>query len=299
MRIRDDVSVSYNKARKRWLVRWHGKYDLAKEKQPRFCKSFKRKRDAENHAQSLKADIHDGISVAPKAINLQELTDNVIMAKKGNLSPCTIDAYEDTNRRLIDYFGSHRNIQTISQQEAQTFINNLEYKDKDGRLADYSRLRHLRGARVVFNFAVDSKHMRTNPFAKLSINNLSKDDWHFINPKEFNALIANTPTLRLKAFYAVMYGTGLRFGEAIHLQWEKHIDFINSQIHIKNRKSKDGYPPYRIKNYQDRSIGCPSWAMDHLKELKEQANANNPYVFLTGERLIHIKQKWAVWLTDT
>ena len=277
MRIRNDVSVSYFKARKRWLVRWHGKYDLATEKQPRFCKSFKRKRDAEKHAQSLKADIHDGISVVPKGISLQNLTDNVIKAKKGNLSPSTIDAYQDTITRLIDYFGFHRNIQTISQKEAQTFINSLEYKDREGRLADYSRLRHLRGARVVFNCAVDSKHIRSNPFAKISINNLSKDDWHFINPKEYNALIANTPTLRLKAFYAVMYGTGLRFGEAIHLQWDKHVDFINSQIHIKNRKSKDGYPPYRIKNYQDRSIGCPSWAMDLLRELKEQSNSKNPY----------------------
>lgn len=61
MRIRNDVSITFNKARKRWLVRWYGKYDLAIEKQPRFCKTFKRKRDAEKHAQSLKADIYDEI----------------------------------------------------------------------------------------------------------------------------------------------------------------------------------------------------------------------------------------------
>ena len=295
MRLRNDVSTTFHKARKKWLVRWHGKYDPATEKQPRFCKSFKLKRNAEKYAQSLKTDIHDGISVVPKSITLKNLTDNVINAKKGNLSPSTIDAYQDTITRLINFFGSHRNIKTISPQEAQAFINDLEYMNREGKLAGYSRLRHLKGAQVVFKCAVDSNHLRSSPFAKISINNLTKDEWHFINPKEFNALIANTPTLRLKAFYAVMYGCGLRFGEAIHLRWEKHIDFINSQIHIKNRKSKDGYPPYRIKNYQDRSIGCPSWAMDLLKQLKEQSKANNPYVFLTGDRLNYIKQKWAEW----
>ena len=35
--------------------------------------------------------------------------------------------------------------------------------------------------------------------------------------------------------------------------------------------------------------------MGLLKQLKEQSNANNPYVFLTGDRLILIKQKWADW----
>ena len=100
--------------------------------------------------------------------------------------------------------------------------------------------------------------------------------------------------MRLKVFYAVMY-TGLRFGEAIHLWWDKNIDFINSQIHIKDRKSKNGYPPFRIKGHQDRSIDCPSWAMELLKQLKEQSNSKNPYVFLTGDRLNHIKQKWSDW----
>ncbi len=295
MRIRNDVTVTYYKARKRWLVRWFGKYDLNTEKQPRFCRSFKRKRDADKHAQSLKTDIYDGISVEPKTISLQNLTNNVIKAKKGNLSPETIDTYEDTIRRLINFFGSHRNIKTIIQQEAQSFINNLNYLEKEGTLADYSRLKHLKNSRVIFNYAVKSNYLRTNPFTDISISNLTKDDWHFVNPKEFNALIDKTPDLRLKALYAVMYGCGLRFGEAIHLWWDKNIDFINSQIHIKNRKSKNGYPSFRIKGHQDRTIDCPRWAMDLLRQFKELSNSKNPYVFLTGDRLKHITQKWADW----
>ena len=96
MKLRNDVSITYWKARKCWLVRWHGKYDPATEKQQRFGKSFKRKKDAEKFAQSLKNDINDGISVELKTINLKNLCNKFIEAKKGNVSPETIDAYEDT-----------------------------------------------------------------------------------------------------------------------------------------------------------------------------------------------------------
>ncbi len=298
MRLRNDVTITFNKTRKKWLVRWYGKFDITTEKQPRYCKTFKRKRDAEKFAQSQKNDIYDGISVEPQTISLGNLTNKIIEAKTGNLSPDTIDAYQDTIKRLINYFGSHRNVKTISPQEAQSFINNLEYQNKKGILADYSRLRHLKGSQVVFNYAINTNHLRSNPFAKISINNLSKDDWYFVNPKEFNGLIEKTPNLRLKALYAVMYGCGLRFGESIHLLWNNNIDFSNRQVHINNRKSKNGYPPFRVKGHQDRSIDCPRWAMDHLKKLKEQSSSNNPYVFLTGDRLIHIKQKWDEWQKD-
>jgi len=97
----------------------------------------------------------------------------------------------------------------------------------------------------------------------------------------------------LKAFYSTMYGCGFRFGEAIHLWWDKNIDFINSKIHIQNRTSKNGFPPFSIKNHQDRSIPAPKWVMDSLEELKKISNNENPYVFITDDRLEYIKNNWA------
>ena len=131
MRLRNDVSVSHYKARKIWLVRWHGKYDPTTNKQARFGKSFRRKKDAEKFSQSLKTDIHDGISVEPKTISLKNLCDRFIESKKGNNAPATVKAYQETIKRLISSFGSYRNIKTISPQETQPFINNLELLEKD------------------------------------------------------------------------------------------------------------------------------------------------------------------------
>jgi len=59
--------------------------------------------------------------------------------------------------------------------------------------------------------------------------------------------------------------------------------------------SKNGYPPFSIKNHQDRSVPAPKWVINSLIELKKQSNSNNPYVFLTGNRLKTINDKWASW----
>jgi len=243
----------------------------------------------------LKADIGDGISVEPQAVTVQNLCERFIESKTGNVSPESIDAYEDTIERLLDEFVGTRNIKTITEVEAQSFVNDLSYLDRQEALADYSRLKHLKNSQVIFNFGVHCKYLRSNPFKGISIKNLAKDDWHFVNPKEFKALIDNTPELRVKAFYTVMYFCGLRFGEAVHLRWDKNIDFINSQIQIKTRKAQNGLPPFRIKNHQDRSVDCPSRVMSLLRELKAESNGKNPYVFLTDERLDLVKQKWAEW----
>ena len=308
-RIRNDVTSTFNKVRKRWLVRWHGKYDPTTGKQPRPCKSFKRKRDAQAFAESLKNDIHDGISVEPKNITLKNLCDKVIDAKRGNVSQNTIRVYVNTIERLIDSFGSFRNIKTITNQDSQSFINNLKYQEKEGTLSDYSRSGHLRNSNVLFNQAVNWDYIRKNPFKGISIKNLSKEDWHFINPKEFKALMntiddlpagtkeASFRKIRLKAYYGIMYACGLRFGEAINLRWDKNIDFINSKILIQNRLAKSGLPPFNVKDHESRSIECPQWEMNYLKKLKIKSCNNNPYVFISDDRLKIIKKRWSDWKT--
>ena len=310
MRLRNDVSVSRLKARNCWLVRWHGKYDPAKDKQQRFGKSFKRKKDAEKYAQSLKSDIYDGISIEPQTITLGSLTVRFIESKKGSKRPGTVSAYQETVNRLIAYFGSHRNIKTISDHEAQSFITDLSLLEMEKEPSDSTRLKHLRNSKAVFNQAVKWGYVRKNPFRDISITDVSREEWHCITPVEFQALLRAIDNIelrksrkqqdqeriiRLKAFYSVMYGCGLRFGEAVHLCWDKNIDFINSTIHIKNRTSKNGFPPFSIKNHHDRSIPAPKWVMGCLHELKELSKSSNPYVFIANDRLKHVKQKWAEW----
>jgi integrase len=312
MRIRNDITVIFHKPRQRWLVRWWSKYSPTEAKQQRYCKSFVKKFQADQFAQTLDIDQKDGICIEPKTITLKNLTDR-FLASKNDKRPATVNAYQETISRLLTTFGSYRNIKNITFHDAQNFINSLELLELDKEPSDSTRLKHLTNAKILFNQALKWDYLRKNPFHDISITDISKEDWYPIKPAEFQALLKaidqipirksrekedRERIIRTKAFYCVMYGCGLRFGEAINLWWDKNIDWTHNKIHIKNRKAKDGFPPFSIKNHQDRSIPAPQWVMDSLKELKKISHRNNPYVFLTEDRLLLIKAKWSQWKNE-
>ena len=225
MRLRNDISVSYNTARKRWLVRWHGKYDLAKEKQQRFGKSFKRKKDAERFAQSLKTDIEDGISIEPQKITLQRLCSKFLSAYEGNVSHSTLSIYKTTIERLTSYFSPYTPIKMIKNEDAMIFLNNIYLLIKGKTLndnttapaSDSTRHRTFRCARRIFNVGKGWGYLRKNPFEGINLGRIKTPNWHYITPEQYKNIIKHTPSLKIKGFYAAMYGCGLRREILTHL----------------------------------------------------------------------------------
>lgn len=309
MRIRNDVVVSKNKKSKTlpWTVRWWGKYDVNKEKQTRHSKSFLTKKKAEKYAQSLKDDIEDGISVEPKKITLGRLWEKYLNIAKTKLEPGSIATYLNTADRLKDYFGSHRNIKSIRKQQAEEFLANTKLLDGSNP-SDSTRAKHMRNSKLIFNKAVEWEYIRKNPFKGIKLGKTETEDWRFIKPDEFKILIKVIDLIpirnkvgkqdyerkvTLKAFYSIMYGCGLRFGEAANLMWDNgNIDFTNSKINLLNRNSKNGLPPFRLKNHQARTIHAPNWVMEPIQALKEISSPDSPFVFLNPRRLGFVKAKW-------
>ena len=301
MRLRNDISVSYNTARKRWLVRWHGKYDLAKEKQQRFGKSFKRKKDAERFAQSLKTDIEDGISIEPQKITLQRLCSKFLSAYEGNVSHSTLSIYKTTIERLTSCFCPYTPIKRIKNEDAMIFLNNIYLLKKGKTLNDNTtvpasdsiRHRTFRCARRIFNVGKGWGYLRKNPFEGINLGRIKTQNWHYITPEQYKNIIKHTPSLKMKGFYAVMYGCGLRMGEAINLLITNgNIDFQNNQVNIINRPAQKLIPPFFIKDYEARTVPAPKWVMDILEQLRDSAEKGNPFVFLSGDRFLTVQKKW-------
>lgn len=312
MRIRNDVSIQKDENRDRWLVRWWGKYDVRAEKQPRFCKTFKLKRHADKFAESIKNDRNDGIAIDPKTIALGHFCEKALNTIKNKVKDTSLTLYQDTAQKLVNYFGEHKNIKTIKKEEAERFLSDIRlwrYEGKDIP-ADSTRIQYLRNAKHIFAHAIDWDYIRKNPFKGILLGKPKIEKWYYITPPEFKALIQvvdNLPVRKnkrsnitekqdlfnkvmLKAFYCVMYGCGLRFGEAAGLKWSENIDFKNSVIKIVNRNSKDGMPPFTLKDYEERSVDAPVWVMSALKELKEISDS--PYAFISGKRYKILQNKW-------
>ena len=132
-------------------------------------KSFVKKFQADQFAQSLENDQKDGICIEPKTITLKNLTDR-FLASKNDKRPATVNAYQETINRLLKTLGSYRNIKNITFHDAQTFINSLELLELDKEPSDSTRLKHLTNAKIIFNQALKWDYLRKNPFHDISIN---------------------------------------------------------------------------------------------------------------------------------
>jgi hypothetical protein len=138
MRIRNDVVVSKNKSsqNKPWIVRWWGKFDLDKEAQKRYSKSFTTKKQAEKFVEKVKIDIEEGIDIENYNLTLEQLCNKYINAYKATLKYSSYISYESTVKRLKKYFTSSRHIKHIRKEDAQSFINNLKLETTGGKASD-------------------------------------------------------------------------------------------------------------------------------------------------------------------
>ena len=160
----------------------------------------------------------------------------------------------------------------------------------------------------MFNTAQRWGYIKKNPFNEVSLGKIRTQPWHFITPDEFKSLLNVVDNLRvrkkaqeqdearivrLKAFYSVMYGCGLRFGEAVNLLWNgDNIDFDKKQINLTNRPGTKILPIFKVKDYEARSIPMPKWVVDSLIELKPYAEEGCPFTFLTKTSWNRVKSKW-------
>ncbi|MGB2986328.1 MAG: tyrosine-type recombinase/integrase [Phycisphaerae bacterium] len=104
-------------------------------------------------------------------------------------------------------------------------------------LSDSSVNKHKRNLKSAFNVAVKQLgYLTVNPFVGLDQDKIPDQDIRYVEPSEYNALIATTKVLPKKslwweAFVTVCYTAGTRANETTHLTWGD-IDFAENTIRI-------------------------------------------------------------------
>lgn len=293
------VTKDTRKDRSGYLIRWYGEYNPITDKYTRYSRSFRTRKEAEAFAAKKQAEINYGESKDPVNITLKQLCDDVIRIKSNDLREATIEGYRQVRKQLCAFFGPNVKITSINKQKATEFIFSrkliCESHIKSGRteLSGWGYKHYLKNCSAIFSMAVDWEYIKKNPFSKIKISTPTSKDWHFFNKDEFNAILKHTPNLRLKCLYAVLYGTGIRIGEAVNLLWNgKDVDFENNRINVRNRAGSEILPPFSIKDHQNRSIPMPEWLTKMLVKLQNTATSNNPFLFITNERWGKVQQKW-------
>ena len=294
------IQKDTRKIRKKvYLVRWSGEYNPHTGKQKRYSNSFARRKEAELFVQQKKDEFEAGLARDEVKITLKNLCDKFLNVHQASYTIGTLDNYRYTIQRLIAFFNPHILIQHIRQDHAEEFIAQIdyvgkEYQGKEGHISDSARNIQLRNCKKIFNKAKEWKFIRSSPFASLKQVKATKKLWHRITISQFKSLLDNTPALKLKAFYAVMYGCGLRSGEALNLLANtRNIDFETNQIHLFSRPGTKDIPQFLLKDKEARSITMPQWVKTLLQELYQEHDPDCPFLFLTTERWQIVQKKWA------
>jgi integrase len=150
----------------------------------------------------------------------------------------TIRNLIQASRKLDAYFGTAREIGSITPEEAKAFRVDLV---KVGGLARNAVSTHCRKAKQFFDEAIERGHATVNPFAKMKdmqeIRNEARQ--RFMTPEQSARVLAACPSAEWRAIFCLARFGGLRRIEIVELRWED-IRWKENLIRLHGAKAREG-----------------------------------------------------------
>ena len=143
-----------------------------------------------------------------------------------NLKPGTIRTYKNNVRDFLKFINKHPD--DLTCEDARDFL--LYLKNKENKA---STLNNKNGALVFFYKRVLGKLWDDNLVPR-AINDYAVPK--VLSRTEIERLLDATPNLKYKAIFAIMYSSGLRISEVLHLKYDD-ISRTNMQIYIHESKT--------------------------------------------------------------
>lgn len=252
-----------------------------------------------------RADLDRGEARDPVNVTLEELVADFEEARLRVLSYASQIGYRNTIDQMLAYFGRGRKVRDIDRRHAEAFIATRVRQDgRPGELSDWSKARHVIHCRAIFAAAVTWDYVEENPFradrfggrSSLRVNPKAKP-WQHITPEEFRRFMTVVPTPQKRAAYWLMYGCGLRVGEAYN-RMLPNVDLQRCRVHVVNRAPTPDIPPFRIKaegqssETKERSLPIPEAAIPDLTEAMRTALKSGGFVVLTPKRFRRVQRYW-------
>ncbi len=167
-------------------------------------------------------------------------------------------------------------VSKITKESVTNYHKNAFKKYKKNTLVSLNAL-----LKSFLEFCETERFLEKSPYFKITLKNAKEGEK--IDPlslEEVKTLIENAPSLRLKAFLAVAFFTGLRTGEQLALLWSD-IDFKNKKINIDKSLNLSGVITSPKNKPSIREIDLLEPVEKILKELKASEPANKKMIFLS------------------
>lgn len=179
---------------------------------------------------------------------------------------------------LIDFFGEHRSIDTITTLEIEEYKN---WRRKSKRANDLAKNispasvnKELRTLKAEFTRGIRLGLINRNPFMKVQYLKVTKIEKEYLTPAEIQHIINNIQDITLRNIVVFAVLTGCRLNEIVYLQWA-NIDLQNRIIYIINTIDENRNIIFRTKTNENREIPIN----DSLLKMLAGFNKFGGYVF--------------------
>ena len=272
-------SVYFNKQRKNWLAQYY-EYDINKNKIVRRTKTFKTETEAKKYLDTIMYQKqnplyieHHGIplcEILKANLNLKFETNQIAPAQYGRISR-SIDQLE---RSPI----GNKNIDTITSDELQAYLNSLKYLSNSMIEKAHQQLNQA------FKIAMNKGYIMQNPMTNVIRPKSNKEDkivraLTVEEQQQFTNWLIKKPINECKyrnVFLIQMY-MGLRVGEALAISTHD-IDLRNKRINIHRTLTTDEKGNVimgnKTKTYAGKRIlPIPDFLYPYIIEQMQIANA--------------------------
>jgi len=151
----------------------------------------------------------------------------------------TIRNLTQASRKLEAYFGTAREIGSITAEEARAFRIDLV---RVGGLARNAVSTHCRKAKQFFAEAVERGHATVNPFVKMKdMQEIRNEARHrFMTPEQSARVLAACPCAEWRAIFCLARFGGMRRVEIVGLRWED-VHWKENLIRLHGAKAREGH----------------------------------------------------------
>ncbi len=220
------------------------------------------KKEAQQRAASVKADLHKGLDVTRGSDTVAEWTDMYVAHKKPTLTPGTCRALDAFGRTLKSQLGD-RKINAVKLVHVQSAVNDYTFSDPQHPLIKDSVENYRKFIRAVFQFAIDNDAIAKNPADKVVVPHSAPSRQRTaLDPRTRAAVESFAHPMQFPAL--VMMYSGLRRGELLALLWSD-VDLANATITVS--KSREHYTGAikAPKNGKTRTVTIPQKLVATLK----------------------------------
>lgn len=185
------------------------------------------KRAAEAYLQRVLGEVAAGtFEVKKEDPTLNQFYERWIASKEKSLKASTLASYKSAfENHILPHLGKKR-LRNIRPLDIQTWVDGLAAGD----LAPATVGRCYRYLRSCIKTAVAWEIIPNDPFKKIILPRVPKEELNFLDHKEIRKLLEASKEPE-KALFAVLALSGLRLGEALALQW-KDVDFDMRAIYV-------------------------------------------------------------------